>query len=308
MSTGEQQFAFNVKAVVQETGLSPDTLRAWERRYGLPQPKRTSGGHRVYSQRDIDILKWLVARQQEGISISRAVDLWHKLEAEQEDHTPGNLLGTAALDRPDHTRLVELRDAWMSACLVYAELAAEQAITEALALYPLETVCIEILQAGLADIGIRWHKGEVSAQQEHFASTYAVTKIESLMTNAPPPTQPGKILIGTPQDEQHTFSTLVVSLFLRRKGWDVVYLGSDVSLTHLETTVAAMNPSLVILSAQHLPSVIHILAQGQKLLALGIPLAITKPKNLRRFSSRSSLIQFDCQSFVSSPRLNRCTV
>ena len=54
---------FNLKAVVNETGLKPDTLRAWERRYGLPKPHRTPGGHRLYSQRDIDMLKWLISRQ-----------------------------------------------------------------------------------------------------------------------------------------------------------------------------------------------------------------------------------------------------
>ncbi|MCA9937221.1 MAG: MerR family DNA-binding transcriptional regulator, partial [Anaerolineales bacterium] len=39
-----------MKVVVQETGLKPDTLRAWERRYGVPSPERTAGGHRLYSQ------------------------------------------------------------------------------------------------------------------------------------------------------------------------------------------------------------------------------------------------------------------
>ena len=77
--------AYNLKVVIRETGLKADTLRAWERRYGLPQPERTSGGHRLYSQRDIEIIKWLMARQQEGLSISRAVDLWRGLESEGQD-------------------------------------------------------------------------------------------------------------------------------------------------------------------------------------------------------------------------------
>src|SRR5512136_1749725 len=76
---------FNLKAVVRETGLKPDTIRAWERRYGVPKPRRTSGGHRLYSQRDIDLLKWMNARQHEGMSISRIVDLWKSLEAEGKD-------------------------------------------------------------------------------------------------------------------------------------------------------------------------------------------------------------------------------
>ena len=76
---------FNLKAVVRQTGIKPDTLRAWERRYGLPEPARSSGGHRLYSQHDIDTLNWLVARQHEGLSIKRAVEQWRQIEAEGHD-------------------------------------------------------------------------------------------------------------------------------------------------------------------------------------------------------------------------------
>ena len=69
--------AFNLKVVLKETGLGADTLRAWERRYGLPAPNRSAGGHRLYSQRDIETIKWLMKRQAEGLSISRAVDMWN---------------------------------------------------------------------------------------------------------------------------------------------------------------------------------------------------------------------------------------
>ena len=58
--------AFNLKAVLQETNIAADTLRAWERRYGLPMPERTEGGHRLYSQYDIETIKWLLARQKIG--------------------------------------------------------------------------------------------------------------------------------------------------------------------------------------------------------------------------------------------------
>ncbi|MGD8857690.1 MAG: MerR family transcriptional regulator, partial [Chloroflexota bacterium] len=76
MQQTRQTPTFNMKAVVQETGIRPDTLRAWERRYDLPTPERTEGGHRIYSQRDVDTLKWLMVRQEEGLSISHAVELF----------------------------------------------------------------------------------------------------------------------------------------------------------------------------------------------------------------------------------------
>ncbi|MBK8933765.1 MAG: MerR family transcriptional regulator [Chloroflexi bacterium] len=115
---------FNLKAVVQETGIKPDTLRAWERRYGLPQPDRTSGGHRLYSQYDIDMLKWLLARQEEGLSISRAVDLWQQLESGGE--SPIESYGR---DEDDPTvvmvtgqSVTQLRAEWIAACLAFNEL------------------------------------------------------------------------------------------------------------------------------------------------------------------------------------------
>ena len=67
---------YNLKAVVNEVGIAPATLRAWERRYGLLKPQRSPGGHRLYSRQDIEMLKWLVARQQEGVSISQAMGMW----------------------------------------------------------------------------------------------------------------------------------------------------------------------------------------------------------------------------------------
>ena len=64
---------FNTKAVARETGVPADTFRAWERRYGMPRPQRTPGGHRLYSERDIAIIRWLRDRTDEGVNISHAV-------------------------------------------------------------------------------------------------------------------------------------------------------------------------------------------------------------------------------------------
>src|SRR3954467_442774 len=64
---------FNTKAVARETGVPADTFRAWERRYGIPRPQRTPGGHPLYSDRYIAIIRWLRDRTNEGVNISHAV-------------------------------------------------------------------------------------------------------------------------------------------------------------------------------------------------------------------------------------------
>ena len=66
---------FTIKTVVQEIGIPPATLRAWERRYGVLSPGRSEGGYRLYSERDIAILRWLKRQVDAGVSISRAAAL-----------------------------------------------------------------------------------------------------------------------------------------------------------------------------------------------------------------------------------------
>ena len=58
---------FTIKTVVQETGIPPATLRAWERRYGVLSPGRSEGGYRLYSERDIAILRWLKRQVDAGV-------------------------------------------------------------------------------------------------------------------------------------------------------------------------------------------------------------------------------------------------
>lgn len=269
---------FNLKAVIQETGLRPDTLRAWERRYGLPQPDRTGGGHRLYSWRDIETLKWLITRQQEGLSISRAVDLWRRLESEGQDplrtsELPSHPAGPTVTPFSVGHGIAELRQAWIDACLAYDEQMAEHVIAQASALYPIETVCFDLLQKGLVHMGSGWYQGEISVQQEHFASALALRWIEALVVATPAPTRPARILVGCPPGEEHTFSLLVITLLLRRHGWKALYLGSNVPVARLESTVAAARPQLVILSAQQLTTAATLLDMAHLLQQEEIPLA-----------------------------------
>ena len=75
---------YNIKAVTEATGLPAATLRAWERRYGALSPGRTQSGYRLYSARDIAVLRWLKARIDEGVSISQAITLLnHRHQGEQ---------------------------------------------------------------------------------------------------------------------------------------------------------------------------------------------------------------------------------
>jgi DNA-binding transcriptional MerR regulator len=274
---GEEPF-FNLKAVIRQTGLKPDTLRAWERRYGMPLPERSPGGHRLYSQHDISAIKWLMARQQEGMSIKRAVELWRQIEREGRDPlrsaTPLAAEGAPplALRAKDGT-VAELRESWRAACLAYDERTAEQILAQAFALYAPETVGLKLLQKAMAQIGTGWYEGNVTVQQEHFCSALAIRRVEALIMAAPPPTRPGRILAACPAEEHHTFGLLLMVWLLRRRGWEVIYLGADVPAERLEITVAATHPQLMILAAQQLRSAATLLDTARILKEKQVPLA-----------------------------------
>ena len=278
MSSMQEEALFNLKAVVQQTGLKPDTLRAWERRYDLPSPERSKGGHRLYSQRDIDTIRWLMARQREGLSISRAVELWQQIEASGRDPllsaTP--IGGQRPMGPPPRAlgdSLAELRKGWASACLAYDEERAAQVLAQAFALYSPEVVAVEVMQKTVAEIGEGWYRGRVTVQQEHFCSELTLRRLEALVMAAPPPTRAGRILAACPPQENHVLGLLLLTLLLRRQGWDVVYLGANVPLERLEGTVAATQPDLVVLAAQQLQTAATLLEMAGLLQGLEVPAA-----------------------------------
>ena len=266
---------FNLKAVVRETGLKPDTIRAWERRYGVPKPRRTSGGHRLYSQRDIDLLKWMNARQHEGMSISRIVDMWKSLEGEGKDplQVTSHSMMVQNVQLSEVGELAKARQEWVQACLNFDAPRADQMLAQAFALFPLESVVLEMLLRGLAEIGEGWYRGNVAVQQEHFASLLATRRLQTMIAAGPAPTRLERIVVAGPSDEQHTISLLVISLFLRRQGWEVIDLGANVPLDRLEPMLTSIRPMLVIASAQHLPAAYTLQTMAASVTKLHIPLA-----------------------------------
>lgn len=268
--------AFNLKVVLKETGIAADTLRAWERRYGLPMPQRSAGGHRLYSQRDIETIKWLMKRQEDGLSISRAVDLWNEQMASGTDPL-ANVVQTAptiparypSLD----TTLDSLRDQWVDSCLNFSESAAEQILNQAFSIFPVESVCLNVLQKGMSEIGERWYENRASVQQEHFASALAMRRLDALLNASPAPTRQHTVLVGCPPEEWHAFTPLLLALLLRRRGLNVIYLGANVPTDQFTDTVTNIKANLVVLIAQQLITAATLQQTALALSSQNIPIA-----------------------------------
>ncbi|MBC7876762.1 MAG: MerR family transcriptional regulator [Anaerolineales bacterium] len=286
--------AFNLKAVLQETNIAADTLRAWERRYGLPMPQRTAGGHRLYSQYDIETVKWLIARQSEGLSISRAVDSWNEKIASGADPladvAPSAFSASQAalaISTSTNTSLDTLRTQWITACINFKESNAEQILNQAFSIFPVESVCTEVLQKGLVEIGSLWYQNRASVQQEHFASGLAMRRLDALLSASPAPSRNKTVLVGCPPNEWHTFTPLLISLLLRRRGLNVIYLGANVPTQRFAETITTVKADLVILVAQTLTSAATLQNTALALKELHLPIGFGG----RIFNLQSNLVE-----------------
>lgn len=61
---------FPIRTAARLTGVKAKRLRAWERQHGLIRPARTSGGHRLFSQRDLELIRWIKRLvEEEGLQL-----------------------------------------------------------------------------------------------------------------------------------------------------------------------------------------------------------------------------------------------
>lgn len=284
---------FNLNAVLREVNLSADVLRVWERRYQLPAPQRTAGGHRLYSEYDIEILKWLKARQDEGLSISRAVSLWRELSASGDPLTNSSTSHKHTETSPAATfaNIETFRQQWIAACMAFDATTSENILNQALSLFSIENVSLHVIQRGLYEIGEKWMTGSASVQQEHFATALAHNRLQALIAGTPAPLLDKTILVGCPSGELHTIPGLLLTLLLRREGFKVVYLGADIPVAQLAETADSIKPALIILSAQRLPSArslaeaARVLNARQHQMAYGGLVFTTTPELISRISA-----------------------
>jgi MerR family transcriptional regulator, light-induced transcriptional regulator len=230
---------FNTKAVARETGVPPDTFRAWERRYGVPRPQRTPGGHRLYSERDMAVIRWLRDRTGEGMNISHAVMLLTNVL--EEAPQPAANSEARALDR--------MVDELVTTLTSFDAAGGERIVSEAFSIYPFESVLLDLVQPAMVEVGERWHRGEINVAAEHFATEFVRRKLAGLLNVFENNASRETIVVGCAPQELHDMGVLFASLFLVRRGWHVVYLGPQVPLADLLETVQKVKPDLVCLSA-----------------------------------------------------------
>jgi methanogenic corrinoid protein MtbC1 len=238
---------YNTRAVVRMTGVPADTFRAWERRYGIPRPFRSTGNQRLYSDRDVGVITWLRDRTEEGMTISRAVNRL-KLEApaafDYSQSTESEPERPAASD--DESERLQRR--FLDAVSRFDAQTAERTLDDALARYSLEAFCERLVEPALREIGERWCRHEASVAVEHFATRLLSRRLAAIFSAVTPIVGRGTIVAACPAGEEHDVGLLVLSILLSRRGWQVIFLGANVPAADLVSAVVNTDPDFVCLS------------------------------------------------------------
>ncbi|MEF3308342.1 MerR family transcriptional regulator [Paenibacillus sp. GYB004] len=228
---------YNIKTVVKLVGIPAVTIRAWENRYGVVEPGRTDGGHRVYSERDVEDLRWLKRQVDErGMNISQAAKLLKQAKAERREgagrEKPVSEADNEPALAPDSRQLTfgKLQALLYDTLIQYRTEEANSLIDMGFALYAYEDMFHHVLVPILYRIGEEWESGKVSVAQEHFTSNMLYQRFHYFFRVLPVQSNMPKAVAFCPSGEHHQLGLLLFVLFLRKKGMEVVYLGTDMPL------------------------------------------------------------------------------
>jgi len=229
---------YNIKAISNMVGIQPGTLRAWERRYQILNPVRNDSGHRLYTEEDLRKLKWLTEKVSGGFTISQAVSL-----LETESSTVGTFEEEGEVDSPQ-----KIRDELLTMLLSFEEGKAQDLINHAFSLYSVEKVVIDILGSLLVTVGDMWEKGQITSAHEHYTTQVLKTRISMIFYSLPSNGLLPKAIAVCGPNETHEVGLLVFTLFLRRKGFEVIYLGSSIEDKDVELIIKEVDPTFLFMS------------------------------------------------------------
>ena len=242
----------SIAAVERDTGLSKDTLRVWERRYGFPNPERDHFGERIYSIDQVDRLR----------AIRRLMDVGYR---------PGKIIGLSLVD------LQALAESVPQAAPIASEDQAADLdqLMNVLKSHEIEDLRRQlsqrVLRLGLArfvtelvaplteKVGDTWARGQLEIYEEHLFTESMQVVLRNAISTIPQPGNRPRVLLTTFPSEPHGMGLLMVEALLALEGcrcfslgvqtpvWDIVLAAQaqDIDLVVLSFS-PVMNPTLVV--------------------------------------------------------------
>lgn len=238
---------FNIKVISNRTGLSPQLIRTWEKRYNAVEPDRSVSNRRLYSEQDLEKLILLKRATSMGIAISSV--------AQMSIEELYGLVDKRNIEEVVSDKNFVMEDAaeyHFKKCIEQIEKSdysgLESALLNASSSLGQLTFIEDVIQPVMKYTGDCWFSGEVKIAQEHMVSSIVRSILGSILISGHTKGVGSTLLVTTPSRQQHELGALMSAVIALSLGWQVVYLGPDLPVEEIAQAAVKQKASTIALS------------------------------------------------------------
>jgi DNA-binding transcriptional MerR regulator/methylmalonyl-CoA mutase cobalamin-binding subunit len=258
---------YSIRQASVRSGVSVPLIRAWERRYGVVQPRRTASGYRLYDDTAIATLVRVRELTESGWSASEAsrAVLAGEVPVLSLSIQPGSPLDGDAVR--EHRRGLMERFIEAATAMDIAGIGA--ALDEMFAQGSYESIVDDLLMPALVELGRAWSEGRLDVAAEHAASAAVHRRLSALYEAAASVGDP-LLVVGLPPGSRHELGALAFAVAVRRRGVGVLYLGPDVPVASWVHVIGQNRARVAVVAVAQGPDRIAALDVAQALHDAGL--------------------------------------
>ena len=240
-ATNPLRTGLGISAVERDTGLSKDTLRVWERRYGFPRPGRDALGERLYPLEQVDRLRLIRRLMDGGHRPGKIVGLpVEELQALAE-RGPAAALATGSGELADLGRFLELTKSHRVEDL-------RRALSEAALRMGLDRFVADVVAPLNRLVGDAWACGDFEVFEEHLYTEAMQGVLRTAIGNIPPSSAQPRVLLTTFPSEPHGLGLLMAEALMALEGCRCLSLGVQTPVRDIALAAEAQHADVVALS------------------------------------------------------------
>ncbi len=236
---------YTIRQVTEMTGVSANTIRSWERRFGVPRPGRSGSNQRRYSERDVEVIRSIQASRDRGRTMDQALqDAAGPVIPVSVPAEPYRAeAGPAAHPPIDTERLLD-------ALIALAGNKASKILADATWGSSIETVCVDLLLPAAHVLIERRAAGSITASQASYGQEWIHRKLTAAFEQSNPEVGRLELLVAAMHDADAHHEALSLAIVFSRAGYRVTWLGCDASVEGIVEAIAHRSPAAALLVAR----------------------------------------------------------
>jgi len=285
---------YQIKDLEELSGIKAHTIRVWEQRYKIIQPKRTPTNIRYYNDDDVRLLLNVAYLCKHRYRISKISQMSYEEMAD-------NIMAISRRGETTEHRVTEMT----VAMLEFDVEKFEHLIVSCIAELGFENAMFQVVLPFLKKIGVLWLTKAINPANEHFVSNVIREQMISHTDQLTPAYHTGskKFLLFLPEHELHELSLLFANYLLQSKNHKTIYLGQNVPFQDLKMVVEKTNPDFLLTSvtthpsADNTPGYLQLLGSefedkiifvsGQRIVSMYVQL----PVNVKKLEDFADLVE-----------------